>query len=110
MTKNLKLILLDLHNQLVQQHNWIPGEMDQVRILPAIAKAPTTQPLVDFINFLNENPQVLDLLKSHGIDWDITNKEVPLGLSNIDQDDPFAGEVLTPPSCRLDNPDCESCQ
>jgi len=111
MTKNLKLILLDTHNQLIQQHNWIPGEGPPDQAEPAIAKAPTTQPLIDFVNFLNANPQVQDLLKRHGIDWASNNDENTISvISDIDKDDPFAGEVLTPPSCRLDDPDCESCQ
>lgn len=111
MTKNLKLIILDTHNQLVQQHNWIPGEGPPDQAEPAIAKAPTTQPLIDFVNFLNVSPQVRDLLKRHGLDWDSNDNENPNNIiSAIDLDDPFAGEVLTPPSCRIDDPDCDSCQ
>lgn len=111
MMKNLKLILLDTHNQLVQNHNWIPGEGPAVwQAEPLILKAPTTQPLIDFVNFLNENSQVQDLLKRHGIDWISNDVEKPKVISAIDMDDPFADEVLTPPSCRLDDPNCESCQ
>jgi hypothetical protein len=51
------------------------------------------------------------LLKRHGLDWDTNDSENPNNIiSAIDLDDPFAGEVLTPPSCRIDDPDCESCQ
>jgi hypothetical protein len=109
MTKNLKLILLDTHNQLVQLHDWIPGESVKATMEPAIAKAPSTQPLIDFVNFLNEHPQALELLKRHNIDWDSVNNGVPQGVSIIDQDDPFAGETLGP-ACNLENPDCEACQ
>jgi len=111
MPKNLKLILLDIHNQLIQNNNWIPGEgpPDQIETIPAVAKAPTTQPLIDFVNFLNVNPEVRDLLQKHGIDWDSASQDKPSVISSIDDDDPFAGETLTP-SCRLDDPDCESCQ
>jgi hypothetical protein len=108
--KNLKLVILDIHNQLIQNHNWIPGEGPPDQPEAAIAKAPTTQPLIDFVNFLNVNPQVRDLLKRHGVEWESVNEEKPVVISSIDgDDDPFAGEVLTP-SCRLDDPDCESCQ
>lgn len=110
--KNLKLILLDIHNQLIQNNNWIPGEgpPDQNEMIPAVTQAPTTQPLIDFVNFLNVNPQVRDLLQKHGVDWDTPNENKPSVISAIDEDDdPFAGEILTP-SCRLDDPDCDSCQ
>lgn len=109
MMKNLKLILLDAHNQLVQNHNWIPGEGPPDQTEPAIAKAPTTQPLIDFVNFLNVNPQVQDLLRRQGVDWISNDEEKPKVISSIDDDDIFAGEVLGP-ACSIDNPDCESCQ
>ena len=75
--KNLKLILLNIHNQLIQTNKWIPGEgpPDQNEMMPAIVRAPTTQPLIDFVNFLNVHPEVTDLLQKHGIDWETSNHE-----------------------------------
>lgn len=113
MSKNLKLLLLDTLNQLEQHHNWIPGEALTNQLEPAVAKATTTQPIIDFVNFLNTNLPVRDLLKRHGLDWDnndSVNENPNNVISAIDLDDPFAGEVLTPPTCRIDDPNCESCQ
>ena len=102
---NLKLILLDLHNQLIQNNNWIPGEgpPDQIEMIPAVAKAPTTQPVLEFLDFLNGSPEAQACLKNHGLEWSQSEQKVDT------EDDPFAGETLGP-VCRLDDPDCESCQ
>ena len=102
MTKNLKLLLLDVQNQLIQQENWIPGTPQSIHF-QTVAQPKTTQPLVDLINFLNENPLVQTLLLKHGLEWNSA-------VSSVDLDDAFEGEVLTPPSCRLNDPGCDSCQ
>lgn len=39
----------------------------------------------------------------------VTIKKMDSTTSPIDTDDPFAGETLTP-TCRLDDPECDSCQ
>lgn len=111
---NLKMALLDLQNRLQSEKNWVPGkwlpEMEG-QPSPAIMQVPTTQPLIDFAHFLNTHPPVAEMLSRYGLEWE--SPEVPLvetsSVSAIDLDDPFAGEVLGP-ACRLDNPDCESCQ
>lgn len=46
--------------------------------------------------------------KEHG-NWRVTVEKLDSTTSPIDADDPFAGETLTP-TCRLDDPECDSCQ
>jgi hypothetical protein len=108
---NLKVILLQVKNQLLQE-GWLPPHINPPpSFKPALAHPPMTQPLVDFFTYLNENPRVAALLRQHGLEWtEVEQTQEPAtAIAAIDLDDPFAGEVLGP-ACSIDNPDCESCQ
>jgi hypothetical protein len=73
--KNLKLILSELNQRLQQEYQWIPGTPpNELLAQPAIAQPTSTQPIVDFLHFLNASPQATGLLKDYNIEWGVTNK------------------------------------
>ena len=57
---NLKQVLLELGNRLVTEHRFNPGWS---------ADAPSTAPIVDFTNWLNENPEAQSILREMNVQW-----------------------------------------
>lgn len=101
--KNLKAILMELGNRLVTEQKWLPAAAVNPDVKEAIAREKSTQPIVDFTQFLNDNPEAVSLLAQLGLEW-------PVVKPSTDDDDIFAGEVLTPRTCSLDDEECTSCQ
>ena len=57
---NLKRVLMELGNRLVTDHRYNPG------FLP---EPPSTAPIVDFTNWLNQDPKARAILAELGVEW-----------------------------------------
>ncbi len=101
---NLKAILMQITNRLVAEKGWTEATPRNADVSPAIAAKPSTQPLLDFSQFMNDNPEVAALLLEFGLEWPVAQNK------SVDDDDIFANETLTPRSCSLDDEECTSCQ
>ena len=62
---NLKRVLMELGNKLVTEHHFNPGWSSEV---------PSTAPITDFTNWLNENPEVQVVLEEMGIEWSVVQR------------------------------------
>lgn len=102
---NLKLALTELDQRLQKELKWQPGNRNSVSDTSE-SSVNTTQPIIDFISFLNNNPQAVYLLKDFNIEWGSNNenKNVPDSVDDI-----FKNEVLGP-ACKIDDPGCISCE
>lgn len=61
---NLKMILMVLGDKLVKEHDFTPSGC-------FAEDEPTTQPITDFVEWLNNTPEAQQLLCDWGIEWPI---------------------------------------
>ena len=61
---NLKMLLMVLGNTLVGEHGYTPSGC-------FAEDESTTQPITDFTEWLNNNPQAQEVLHNQGIEWPI---------------------------------------
>jgi hypothetical protein len=101
---NLKAILMQMTNRLVAEKGWAEATPRSTEVAPSVAHKPSTQPLLDFANFINDNPEAAALLLEFGLEWPVAQNK------SVDDDDVFANETLTPRACSLDDEECTSCQ
>lgn len=62
---DLKRILMELGNRLVADHHYNPGWSPE---------QPSTAPITDFTNWLNENPKAQAILAELGVEWPMVER------------------------------------